>query len=429
MIKQLIAIWIGKIIFHVSRAALKGGGSAAPGLMGLKIAPKLLESLLPQIPTQVIITGTNGKTTTARLLNHFATTQGIKVIRNATGSNLERGIASTLIAKADLFAKLKTDLAIWELDEAAFNKLAPKIKPQIVVILNVFRDQLDRYGEVDTVVKNWQQTLAKLDQDKTVLLLNGDDPNIVSLKKAFKGKIEFFGIPSNKYKAESSQTSTQSKNFKAEKVTTQGLDSTKFELHFAGQKPTVTLPIPGIYHIYDFLASFSAGYHLNLNTIQMLNSLKDYSPAFGRVEKLNLGGKEALMFLIKNPIGASLVFETIAQKIEPKDTLFLALNDNFADGTDVSWIWDAEIERLQTAGYSGHLICSGTRAQDMALRLKYAGFDPKNIKLEEDLAQALKLAQDQTHSKLFILPTYTAMLELQKILVKTGVKKHYWREG
>ncbi len=185
------------------------------------------------------------------------------------------------------------------------------------------------------------------------------------------------------------------------------------------------MPLPGIYHIYDALAAFACAHHLNLPIRRLTDTLKTYSPAFGRVEKLPFG----YIFLIKNPAGATQVFETIAPNIKTGDRLLLALNDNLADGTDVSWIWDAGFERLQATGYRLQIIVSGSRANDLALRLKYAGFDPKMITVEFDLQKAFRQARNTLKGRLFILPTYTAMLELQSILVKSHLKKHYWKES
>lgn len=395
--KTLLAIGLGKVIFSLTRFLNIGGGSAAPGLYALKAYSELVEKLVSRIPKNIVITGTNGKTTTSRLLAHFAKDARLKVIRNHTGSNLERGIASTLIQQ---FPK-KFDLGIWELDEAAFNTIVPKIKPDMVVFLNVSRDQLDRYGEVDKVVNDWCNTLSKLDP-KTAVLINQDDENLAKLESYFKGKVEKFG----------------KKNVKNVKI--QGLKGSKFQI----SNLPITLPLAGIYHIYDFVAAFKVGQLLGFDPKKIISSLKTFSPAFGRVEKLDFG----YIFLIKNPAGATHVFETIAPQLKKNDRLLLALNDKLADGTDVSWIWDANFEELRTMNYELGTICSGTRAYDLANRLKYAGFDPKYIVIEPDLKQAFKKARRALKGRLFILPTYTAMLKLQSVLTESGIKKHYWRE-
>lgn len=389
-----LAILVGKLIALITRTFKIGGGSAAPGLYALKIEPELVTKLARKIPKNVVITGTNGKTTTARILSHLAEESGLQVIRNSTGSNLERGIASALIHKSLFINHKSFDLGIWELDEFAFNNLVPKIKPDLILFLNVSRDQLDRYGEVDQVVTRWSQTLSKIDP-KTIVLI---DPSLSELKKSFKVK-----------------KITEPKNIK-----TNGLGGSEFELK--GLK--INIPVPGLYNIQNCVAALEAADYLGLPTNQLTNSLTNFQPAFGRVEKLPFG----YIFLIKNPAGATQVFETIAPQIKKDDRLLIALNDNFADGTDVSWIWDAEFERLFTVHCSLFTVCSGTRAYDMSVRLKYAGFEANQIKVEPDLRNALKEARMGLKGQLFILPTYTALLELQGILTKQGVKSRYWEE-
>jgi len=426
--RLLTAVLLGKLIAYFTKILKIGGGSAAPGLYALKIYPKLVEKLSQQIPRNVVITGTNGKTTTAKMLAHFAKNSGLKTIRNHTGSNLERGITSTLIQHSSVHlrgVKLNYDLGIWELDEAAFNTVAPKLKPSIVVFLNVFRDQLDRYGEIDSVVKNWCQTLKGLPSE-TMILVNGDDINTLKIASCFKGSVQKFGVKDFKIVGESIENVKEKENldFEAKDVKLNGLNGSNFLLQTTNYKLPTTLPLPGIYHIYNFLAGFAAGVNLGLKPKQMALSLKDYSPAFGRVEKLDFG----YIFLIKNPAGATQVFQTLIPNIKPQDRLLLALNDNIADGRDISWIWDAEFEKLKVQSEKLKVICSGTRAKDLAVRLKYAGFKIDTSDVEPNLEDAFRQARKDLKGRLFILPTYTAMLELQSILVETGLKKHYWEE-
>lgn len=430
--RKFLALALGKSILKVTRILKIGGGSAAPGLYALKVDPDLVIRLIGTIPNNIVITGTNGKTTTSRMLAHFAQKQGIKVIRNSTGSNLERGIASSLLTHSNLLTgKIKADLGIWELDEAAFNLVAPKISPQIVVFLNAFRDQLDRYGEVDTVIKRWQQTLAKMDKN-TVVFLNSDDDNLHRLKETFKGKVYTFEVKENKIKGEKQLKSRHQtkQDVAAENIVANGLDQTTFTIAGDEKPLSVTLPLPGVYNIYNFLAAFSAALAINLSKEQVIESVKDFSSAFGRVEKITLpSGKQAYIFLIKNPTGATEVFQTITANITSNDRLLVALNDNLADGTDVSWIWDAKFEKLKVQSAKLKVYCTGTRTYDLALRFKYAGIEPESLTVIPSLKNALEDAQRDLKGRLFILPTYTALLNLQKILAAQGIKQHYWRES
>ncbi len=446
--RLLFAILLGKSVSFLTKYLKIGGGSAAPGLYALKICPDLVEKLSSSIPRNVVITGTNGKTTTAKILAHFAKESGLKIIRNHTGSNLERGIASALIHGVNLshpWGGLNRHLGIWELDEAALNTVAPELKPEVVVFLNVFRDQLDRYGEIDTVVKKWCQTLQKLDSN-TLVLVNGDDANTSKLADCFKRKVQKFGIKDYKIIGESIENLKEKGDldFEAKNVKLNGLDGSSFLLQTTNYQLPITLPLPGIYHIYDALAAFACAHNLNLPIHRFTDTLTNYTPAFGRVEKLDFG----YIFLIKNPAGATQVFETIAPNIKPQDKLLLVLNDNLADGTDVSWIWDAAFERLfipslrATAKQSRKRIAtslvslaprndvfvSGTRSYDLANRLKYAGFSLDTSDVEPNLQKAFREARKGLKGRLFILPTYTAMLELQSILAKSGLKKYYWKE-
>ncbi|MBI2011496.1 DUF1727 domain-containing protein [Candidatus Daviesbacteria bacterium] len=425
-----LAILIGKILNLVIKTLSLGGGSAAPGLYALKIEPNLVSMLASQIPQNIIITGTNGKTTTSRFITHFAQTQKIKVLRNSTGSNLERGIASSLLFKATVMGKIKgVDLGIWELDEAAFNNVALKINPQIIVFLNAFRDQLDRYGEVDSVVKKWKETLKDINH-KALLILNKDDTNIAKLAKSFSGKANFFAVKGYMIRDEalSKESEVNEKSdFEAANIKLNNLEGITFQLSMNSYQLKVNLPLPGIYHIYDFLASFGVGYNLNLDSQKMIDSLASYNPAFGRVEKLSINGKKVWIFLIKNPAGTTQVLQTLSPNISKNDSVLVALNDNFADGTDVSWIWDSEFELLAKI-YGLKIIVSGARAADMALRLKYAGIDPKNISINDVLEKAFKLSLEIESGNLFILPTYTALLTLQRILTKDKHKESYWRD-
>lgn len=425
----LLAITLGKLIRQATRVLKLGGGSAAPGLYALRLDPHLIKNLSKQIPINIIITGTNGKTTTSRLLAHFLKSADKKFIHNSTGSNLERGIASTLLSHVNILGQVSNvDVGIWEMDEAAFNHVAPKLNPKIVVFLNAFRDQLDRYGEVDSVVKNWEKTSRLLKHDP-LFILNADDGNTQDLSKSLKGDLLKFALEDHKITGEKIGRNNKHADLQAKNIRLDGLNGSSFTLSIDHSSLVVDLPIPGIYQIYNFLAAFSIGLQIGLNPSLMIDSLKTFSTAFGRMEKIQLGKNQGYISLIKNPVGTTQVLETIAPNIKPHDRLLIALNDNFADGTDVSWIWDANFEVLSTKLSAIRLICSGTRAYDLAVRLKYAGFSPNNLEIVPNMHTAFNKAKSGLKGNLFILPTYTAMLNLQHILAKSGVKKHYWEDS
>lgn len=422
--KKISSVILGKSIFSLSRLLKLGGGYAAPGLYALKIEPDLVSKLINPAAQNIIITGTNGKTTTSNLISHFLKTSGEKVLKNSSGSNLERGIASYLVRHASLGGKLNYDFGVWELDEFAFNSVAQKIKPKVVILLNAFRDQLDRYGEVNTVINRWKETLKKLSTE-TILIINADDGNLEKAVEGFKGKIIRFGVKNKKITGESRKSGTKKLDYEAQILKSKDLYSTFVKVNLDGKEVEFGLPLPGVFNAYNFLAALALSHQFNLDISKVKESLKEFTPSFGRFEKFEAGKIEGNIFLIKNPVGATQVLETISSHLSPKDTLLMALNDNFADGTDVSWIWDIEIERLKINDLRLKIFVSGSRTYDMALRLKYAGFE--NIKTEENLGRALNKAISETEGKLYVLPTYTALLELQKILVKKGIKKEYWK--
>ncbi|MBI2593336.1 DUF1727 domain-containing protein [Candidatus Daviesbacteria bacterium] len=426
MLKTFAALLLGKSIFFLSRLLGLGGGFAAPGFYALKIDPDLVNKLASQIPKQVIITGTNGKTTTSAMLAHMYRDHNQKVIRNQTGSNLERGIASTLIKHSSFFGSIREQVAVWEIDEAAFNNLAPKIKPDLIVFLNVFRDQLDRYGEVDSIIKKWIETIMKL-PEKTQLLINGDDGSLEPLEKAGK-KTESFSVHKNDFKGEKKSSSSKNSRFKTVNVKANALEGTGFIFQLDNCKLPVSLQLPGDYNIYNASAALAAKFLLGDLRNSEAESLKNFKATFGRFENFESANKRGSIFLIKNPVGATQVLQTVLPHITSKDTLLLALNDNLADGRDVSWIWDIELEKFKISNFKSQIFTAGSRAFDLALRLKYAGIAENRIEIIPGLESAFDKSLAKTSGRLFILPTYTALMKLQKIMVKKGIRKEYWKE-
>lgn len=401
-----------------------GSGSAIAGLYALKVMPDLIAELSKQIPQQIVITGTNGKSTTTRLVVGFAKQAGIKVITNPSGSNLERGIASSLVRQVNMFGRIKeVDLAIWELDEAAFRRIAGLINPEGVVILNVFRDQLDRYGEVDSIVKGWKEVLEKLPV-KPWLVLNGDDTNVAELGSLNPKEVDYFGVNENPITGERKLLKKVKYTANAENIDLNGLDGSVFEVVSEESRKVINLPVGGAYQIYNFLAAYLTALRLGVDDKAISKALVEFKPIFGRVERLRArNGKELVVALIKNPVGATEVLGLIAEVIHKGDKLLIVLNDNFADGRDVSWIWDIDIEKWVSKLQGVQIVVSGTRAEEMMLRLKYANLDMTNISRENDLADALAICEIGS-GRAFILPTYTALLTMERIFAKQGLRRN-----
>ena len=445
-----LAILVGKTISILNKHT-GTGGTAAPGLYALKIDPDLVKKLTTKIKYgNIVISGTNGKTTTARLIADILSPK-FQIIHNRQGSNLLRGIASTLIAKVSLLGKLRADLGLWEVDEATLPEAIENTSPKIITLLNLFRDQLDRYGEIDTIRRKWQESISKLSQDPT-LILNSDDPGISFLKRSFKGKVIYFGVEDKKLNLPeithvadisnclncesrlvySTVLSAHMGHYACPKCHLQrpkpqiaAIDlkfnpdfSTFAKLNVNGQMLNVRYALPGLYNVYNVLAAYTTGHALGIDPATAKEKIEDFLAAFGRFQSVSIGNKSVVIFLIKNPAGANEVIRTIATK--NKINLLVILNDNIADGRDVSWIWDTNWEILTPQ--TKHLAISGTRCWDLAIRLKYGGLKLSKNNIYEDISYSLENTLENMSSKdtLLILPTYTALLEVQKSLAKLG---------
>jgi UDP-N-acetylmuramyl tripeptide synthase len=359
------AIIIGKIISLLLKLFSSRGGTALPGLIALKINPNLLRRLAEQNQLQsVIITGTNGKTTTSRLLGSMLQAQNIPFLHNRSGSNLLRGIASTLINQSDIFGRIKVKLAIWEIDEAAVLTAVRQLQPEIILFNNLSRDQLDRYGELDSILKSWQESLTILPPNAQVIINRTDQ----RLKQLHSPQIIYFGQPLS----------------------------------------------AGLYHQANILAAQALAHALKLKPASINQGLQSFRPAFGRGESFIFNKRQVKILLVKNPAGLTAVLNLLKDNQQLNQPLLIALNDLIADGTDVSWIYDANLEILKDR--LAPIIVSGLRAADLALRLKYAGVNEKLIHLQPNLNQAWQKFISQPGQNYNILPTYTAMLKLRQII-------------
>src|SRR3989344_4939253 len=407
-----IALFLGKLAYLFSRLFNKGGGSALPGLIALKIYPNLIQKLISQIPTNILVTGTNGKTTTSSLIAHFVTNSGHTIIHNTTGSNLARGVASHLISGSSLFGNMgKIDLGIWEVDEAVFPQLLIQIRPAHVVVLNLSRDQLDRYGETDSIIKKWKSALEKASW-KPHVYINADDGAVYSLHSLKNLDVETFGVLDSTVIWEKKSTNP---HFDIQAKIIEQRDISSITIVFSN-------------NVYNFLVAYLVAQNSGTSRESIESSIASFSSVFGRMERLLLGKKELIINLIKNPVGATQVIHSLSKFIKKEDTVLLILNDKLADGTDVSWIWDTDFEKLQS--FKGTFIAVGTRKSDMALRLFYAGIAKEKITVVDEISRSITSFLDRDDKgRLFILPTYTALLELQTYLKDNDYKQKHWHES
>lgn len=414
------------------------GGSALPGLLADSLDPDLATKLSKRFKSITLITGTNGKTTTTKMLVEILRADGQNIITNQSGSNLKRGIVSKLIQESSLAGRIKADTAIFEVDEASLPAVAHVLKPTRIAILNLFRDQLDRYGELDSTASILRGVLKA--HKSAEVLLNADDPLVASLADGLGARVEFFGVENSDIErlehdatADSSHSpydGTQliySKNwfghlghYKSEdgsfvrpKVQ-YGLQQKgqNLDMQLGKQKLSVHLPLPGLYNAYNALAASAIAAKMAVKIDVINTTLATTKAAFGRVEQFKYKGRQVYLLLIKNPTGFNQVIQTFAKKHKQHSQIMIAINDNFADGRDVSWLWDAAVEEI--AGKQP-IVVSGTRAYDMAVRLKYAD---RAHEVQSDLQEAFEQAVRQTpkDGTLYVLPTYTAMMSLRKWL-------------
>ena len=462
--------WRTRAAFLLGRVAAQAlhlvgrGGTALPGL--------LVETLAPDWPLQVagslsqgavLITGTNGKTTTSRLLGLMAEAAGWRVLRNAAGSNLMRGIASTFVQGWQQLRKDPPLLGVFEVDEATLPYAAQALRPRVLVFTNLFRDQLDRYGEVDTVATLWRHTIAQ-SGEAARLVLNADDPVVAGLADGNAASaLVYFGIEDlaldkreldhasdarwcprcgselcysavfyshiGHYRCQQCGYARPRPQVVVERVELKGVRESRVWLRTPWGNWEEGLPLPGLYNVSNVLAAIAAAHALELPPEAIAHALRHISPAFGRGESLQIEGRRVHLLLVKNPAGFTQVARTLAQ--QPGELhLVVALNDGFADGRDVSWIWDADLTAL--AGRCRLVVVSGRRAEDMALRLRSAGVLPSASAwlLEKDLARALRLALARTPEggELFVLPTYTALLEARAHLARWSGSRPFWKE-
>jgi UDP-N-acetylmuramyl tripeptide synthase len=441
---KLLAIWLGKLALILTRVFHFGSGTTFPGLLAERIDRDIIKKLSSRLNGgAVIVTGTNGKTTTAKMLVEILSEEGYTVLHNPSGSNLTRGIASALIQSTNIFGtRLQADIAVFEIDEATMPEATTKIRPTVVLVTNLFRDQLDRYGELDKTAAIIGSSLRGFADLK--LILNADDPLVSSLASYSDGETLYFGLNSNEIST-TSKAAMDSKDclacgheleysnryfghlgnwkcpncgiarpkptFVAEKIVLSP-ENVSFDAAMGQETLPIKMTIPGLYNVYNALSAAATAEVVGAKGPAISQALRNFSAAFGRMEVLDIADKKAMVLLVKNPTGANQALAAVLSDDKPKKILF-ALNDNFADGTDVSWIWDIDFECFNLSKVQ--FVVSGIRAEDIALRLKYAGINEEQIISEKDPVAATEKTAELADSKemFFVFPTYTAMMEIR----------------
>jgi len=456
---------LARAVGAVSR--LRGGGaSSAPGKVLMRLDPGAIGELGARLSRgSVLVSATNGKTTTTVLLAGILEQAGVSLVNNQTGANMAGGIASTLLAAARPGGRIAGELGLFEVDELWLDSLAAQLHPRAILLGNLFRDQLDRYGELETIADRWAAAVHTWSacwpiSDRPTLVLNADDPAIADLGRERTAPVLYFGVEDDSltlagmahaadakhcrrcgapyvfdaiylghlghYHCPSCGQTRPTPTVTATRVILQGVRAASFTLQTPSGVAEVALALPGLYNVYNALAAAALATVLEIGLSEIVAGLQATKAAFGRAETVQVGGREMRILLVKNPAGANEVLRTLA--LEPgKHDLLGVLNDRIADGRDVSWIWDADFELL--AGRVRRAICSGTRAPELALRLKYAGIDPTRIHIQTDLSSALSEAAadgSDPQTPLYALPTYTAMLALRELLVARGEASSAW---
>jgi len=433
----------------VSRRAGRGGTSL-PGKLLMRLEPQVIGELASRLGHgSAIISATNGKTTTAAMVASILERGGHRLVHNRAGANMAGGVASALLGAAGRGTTMAGDTGLFEVDEFWLDRLVPELRPRALLLANLFRDQLDRYGELETIADRWAAVVEGATD--TTLVLNADDPLVADLGR-HRDDALFFGVEDPAMALAGMQHAADSKHCRrcgapyrydliflghlghfhcdrcgatrpapqvaAERVVLDGLRGARVTLRTPAGTVQARLPLPGLYNVYNALAATALALALGAPLADVVAGLEAVSPAFGRSETVRVGERDLLLLLVKNPAGANEVLRTLTLEDGDHDLLAI-LNDNVADGRDVSWVWDADFELL--AGRLRRVTCAGTRASEMALRMKYAGVPEARIRTIPPVGPALDAAVAGAGTRVVAIPTYTAMLQLRDELVQRGV--------
>jgi UDP-N-acetylmuramyl tripeptide synthase len=449
MMRLAAGVAAAKAVGTLARTAGRGGGTSLPGKVLTRVEPHAIGRLASRLGRgSVVISATNGKTTSAAMVASILERTGARLVHNRAGANMAGGVASALAAAARRGGRALTgDLGLFEVDEFWLGPVVEELEPRAMLLGNLFRDQLDRYGELETIADRWAVVVART---PAALVLNADDPLVADLGR--HKDATYFGVDDPSLALAELQHASDSKHCRrcghayayevvylahlgvyrcpncgqerpapsvtATDVTLDGIRAAAFTL----QGRRVELPLPGLYNVYNALGAAALTLTLGVPLDDVVAGLEAVAPAFGRAETLDLNGRPTSILLVKNPAGANEVLRTLALEGGGLDLLGV-LNDRTADGRDVSWVWDADWELL--APHIGRMTCSGTRAAELALRLKYAGLPTTRLTVVEDLETGLDTAL-RGNGPLYVVPTYTALLELRELLTRRGQAEAYW---
>lgn len=452
--RAFIAITACKLTHWLLRV-MGRGATQLPGRVANKIYPDLLGYLARDVRT-IIVTGTNGKTTTSRILEETLREAGISFFENKSGANLLNGITAIFIENCSATGRPKKKTALIESDEAAFKKVGKYTDPELVLVTNVFRDQLDRYGEVTHTLNNIK--IGIQNSPHAVVCLNADCSLTASLRDEIGNKVIFYGVNEpiykhrvreesdapycirckheyeyeyityghlGKYHCPNCGYSRPDPEVAVSRVFISDADHSEIEIEAAGEKFKALINLPGGYNIYNGISAVAVAYALGLDVRIAVGALSSFECGFGRMEKFMLGDAAARMILIKNPAGCNQVLNFLSN-ISEESIFVVCLNDNYADGRDISWIWDVDFEVL--AGLQDRLsliYLSGIRADEIAMRFKYAGIDPAKIKVQKDYGKLVDAISSQKKA-VYIMPTYTAMMDLRALISKRFGYKNFW---
>jgi lipid II isoglutaminyl synthase (glutamine-hydrolysing) len=460
------AVVAAKGAYRATQLLGRSGGTAAPGLVGERVDPRLIGKLAARLAEgAVVVAGTNGKTTTARMLAAILAAAGKRVLNNGAGSNLSRGIAASFARDASLLGGPAAVIAVIETDEAAFPGIVAALRPRLIVLNNLFRDQLDRYGELNSIATKWGAALAALDAGAT-LVYDADDPTLCALAGMARPgtTLVSFGLGAHDYTlpelahaadavlcrqcgvalayhtlsvghlgdwyCPTGDNARPPLAYTAEQIHLSGVDGASLVVRDdRGEAFAVDVRLPGLYNVYNVLGATAAARSLGLPAETIRTALRDFVAPFGRIERVDLRGRRLTLALIKNPTGANEVlrlFRSAPPNGHPPAPLLICINDLVADGRDVSWLWDTDFEAL--ADYPAPIVVSGIRALDMAVRLKYAGVRPDQITVVPSIADALIAVAEQAEpgADAYVLPTYTAMLAAREALHDQGALRDVW---